>query len=132
MNQHPDLADLTEAINLHGLGPATVTLEQTSWGEDMAVVLLDTDAPDKAGALAMWLEFITVRDAVAGRLRRGDPRMRLHLRGWFPSGLPVVVSAPYDARTEPVSVTLIDTRIDTQDIPRLLAALSLLDERGHR
>lgn len=118
------LADLAKMIDEARLGPASVDLIANN---QVIQVTLDVDAPRKAETLARWLDLLTVRDMVAGKFRASDDTVRLNLGGFFPTGTPVVVVAPFHEETEAAQVALIYAQIEQQQPLDLVTDLMILD-----
>jgi hypothetical protein len=127
-----DLTSLAWTIEAAGLGPTTtVRLLPSSDPDRVASILVELDpaSPDKARILARWLETITVWDAIAGKLRASDTKLRLSVRGQFPSGSPVIVVAAFDEQTESAQADLIADQIKRQEIPELVHQLVEIETR---
>lgn len=127
-----DLTSLTWTIEAAGLGPITsVRLLPSSDPDRVASILVELDpaSPDKARILARWLETITVWDAIAGKLRASDTKLRLSVRGQFPSGSPVIVVAAFDEQTESAQTDLIADQVERQKIPELVRQLVEIETR---
>lgn len=123
-----DVQQWQDWITASGLGPATIEFVAVG-GEQALHVTLDSDSPRKARTARRWIGGpLLLADAVLGRYSDADPLRRLHLRGRLldteerPGG-PLIVTVPYAVATEPAAIRFIDTRIERQDIPRIVTGL---------
>lgn len=125
---------LQQAIAEQGLGPV-VSCEFSNTGNPdfpvQVLVLLDQHSPTKVETLERWMDDVMaeVWDVTAGRFNARDRVVRLNLRGQTSGGTALVVSVPFDERTEPAETTLIDEQVEYMDPFTLVAALSALTRR---
>ncbi|QYN17457.1 hypothetical protein [Amycolatopsis sp. DSM 110486] len=125
-----DETQLTAAIDKANLGPARVTMLSPGSDRETALVVLEPTSPAKAQTLLRWLDVIDLIDATSGKWKKRDPRVRLNLRGRFPSGMYLIVACEFDERTEAAQTDLISELIEPQQIVKLVRALADMEYRA--
>lgn len=120
--------ELTVMFNQHGFGPVTRTWLARPNRDNIPIYTIAPDSPTKARALLRWLDIVDVMDATAGKRDAKDPLVRLNIRGRFPHGDRVVVTAIFDERTETAQTDHIYAVIEAQQIRQLVANLADMEE----
>ncbi|MFF4595278.1 hypothetical protein [Amycolatopsis sp. NPDC001319] len=120
--------ELTTMLNQHGFGPVTRTSLRRLGGPEVPIYTIAPDSPTKAHALLRWLDIVEMVDATAGKRDARDPLVRLNIRGRFPHGERVVVTAIFDERTETAQTDHIYAVIEAQQIRQLVATLADMEQ----
>ncbi len=126
-----DVAVLGTQCEATGLGLATGGSVIDCGGSDPGIIHVELPRgwPARAHTLARWLALITVHGMTCGKRHANDHHLWLHLRGAFPSGQPVIVSAEYHERAETEQARLIHTSIQRPRPETLVGRLAAIDDR---
>jgi hypothetical protein len=122
---------LEATIREAGLGPVVVveTIRATEGTPETIRVVLDPGYRRKAALLRRWLTLVTARDMVMGRFRVDDDRVNLNIRGFLPSGVPVILVAPFSDHQEHACTSAIAVAVRGQQVGALVEQLVALEER---
>lgn len=105
-DEEADLRKFITTLNEANLGPIVSSSFVTVGGLEVLHVELDGRSGHVGRTLARWCTLVEVLDSTVGKFRDSDENVRFHLRGLFPSGVPVVILVEFGEATPAGQVVL--------------------------